>query len=118
MKSKKKTKDNMRDGLVYSTNLDLSLRQSDKESIATLPPAQQDLRVWRDSKQRGGKTVTVVLGFVGADEDLNTLGKLLKNKCGVGGSVKEGEIILQGDHRQKVLDVLTAQGYKAKLAGG
>jgi translation initiation factor 1 len=78
----------------------------------TLEPAKQKLRVLIDRKQRGGKEVTLVTGFVGLEADLEALGKALKNKCGVGGSTKNGEILLQGDHRQKVLDYLLKEGYK------
>ena len=87
------------------------------EQTPSLPPQQQDLRVWVDRKHRGGKTVTLVKGFVGTDEDLADLGRMLKSKCGVGGSAKDGEIIIQGDHRDRVVDLLTNAGYKCKKAG-
>jgi translation initiation factor 1 len=84
-----------------------------------LPSGQQDLRVWLEKNHRGGKTATVIKGFVGSDADLESLGKTLKTKCGTGGSAKEGEIIIQGDHRDKVLVLLLDQGYKnTKKAGG
>ncbi len=103
--------------IVYSTNPDFNFHADDEE-INTLPPQQQDLRVMLDKKQRGGKKVTLVTGFVGKEEDLETLGKLLKTKCGVGGSVKDQTIIIQGDFRDKILLLLTEKGYKAKKAGG
>ena len=107
-----------RTGVVYSTNPDFAYQSNDPVEAATLPPQQQQLRVQLDKKQRGGKQVTLVTGFVGTEADLQTLGKLLKTKCGVGGSAKDGEVVVQGDFRDKVLEVLLKEGYKAKKAGG
>lgn len=102
-------------GVVYSTNPDFKYSSGEEEQASTLPPSQQNLRIWRDSRQRNGKTATVVRGFVGRDEDLEELGKELKKACGVGGSAKDGEIIIQGDKRDLVLDILLKKGYgKAK----
>lgn len=105
-------------GIVYSTASDFSYDYEQAAEAETLPPQQQNLKVMIDRKNRGGKEATLVTGFVGTDTDLQALGKLLKSKCGVGGSAKDGEIIVQGNHADKVLQLLLQQGYKAKRAGG
>lgn len=105
-------------GMVYSTDPDFKF-DTDTPSVAvTLPPERQELRIWLDRKHRGGKTATLVRGFVGSDDDLNELARLLKTRCGVGGSAKEGEIIIQGDHRDRIVEILAKSGYKCKKAGG
>ena len=104
-------------GMVYSTNPDFEYTLDEEPQQATLAPQQQKLRVWLDRKHRGGKTVTLVKGFIGTDEDLSELGRMLKSKCGVGGSAKDGVIIRQGDHRDRVVELLTAAGYGCKKAG-
>lgn len=115
--SKKNKGDNR--GFVFSTDPNFKFEEESREEAATLPPAQQQLRVQLDSKQRAGKVVTLVYGFVGADDDLEALGKQLKNYCGTGGSVKDGEIIIQGDQREKIMQFLIKQGYsKTKKVGG
>ncbi|MEN8927394.1 MAG: translation initiation factor [Flavobacteriales bacterium] len=103
--------------VVYSTNPDFNT-EDEFEDEETLSPEDQNLRVSLDTKQRKGKSVTLITGFVGQDDDLKELGKELKSKCGVGGSAKDGEIIIQGDVREKVMKILADKGYKAKKSGG
>ncbi|MBN8876423.1 MAG: translation initiation factor [Chitinophagaceae bacterium] len=107
--SKKNKADNR--GFVYSTDPDFKFEEA-AEQGETLPAAQQKLRIRLDTKQRAGKAVTLIEGFSGKDDDLQDLGKKLKTFCGSGGSAKDGEIIVQGDHRDKVLQWLLKQGYK------
>lgn len=97
--------------VVYSTNPDFRYETAEEEEAETLPKNQQKLRVSMEKKGRGGKTVTLIKGFIGSEEDCKELGKLLKSKCGVGGSVKEGEIIIQGDFKQRIIDLLKVEGY-------
>lgn len=102
-------------GVVYSTNSDFKYEtDTPEEQSETLPATKQRLRVALDKRNRGGKQVTVVADFVGSVDDLETLGKTLKTKCGVGGSVKDGQIIIQGDFRDKIVALLTTMGYKAR----
>jgi len=107
-----------REGVVYSTNSDFNFQLRSSEEADTLPPQQQQLYVSLDKSNRAGKQVTLVQGFIGKTADLDSLTKLLKNKCGVGGSSKDGEIIIQGDVREKVIAVLEKEGYKYKRKGG
>lgn len=99
-------------GLVYSTDPDFKLPEEDNEPQETIEPAQQKLKVRLDTKHRAGKAVTLVEGFAGTNADMEELGKKLKSFCGTGGSVKDGEMIVQGDNREKVLQWLLKNGYK------
>lgn len=104
------------EGIVYSTDSDFSFQLSeDVEPQETLANEKQKLKVLLDKKARKGKMVTLVEGFIGSDEDLQSLGKLLKQKCGVGGTAKDGEILIQGDFREKVFDILQQNGYGVRL---
>jgi len=116
----KKEKQDWKDRLdvVYSTNPDFKYSKEEEELLETLPPAKQTLKVSIDRKQRKGKSVTLVEGFIGSEDDLKELSKVLKTKCGVGGSAKEGEIIIQGEFKQKVGELLSQLGYKVKYIGG
>lgn len=97
--------------VVYSTNPDFRYETTEEEEVETLPQNQQRLRVSIERHHRGGKVVTLVKGFVGRENELKELGKWLKGKCGVGGSVKDGEILLQGDFKPRVVELLIAEGY-------
>lgn len=106
-------------GFVFSTNPNFNPDvESESNSTETLPPNQQTLRILIDRKMRAGKSVTIVGGFIGSENDLNDLGKFLKTKCGVGGTVKDGEIQIQGDLREKIIALLNEKGYKTKRVGG
>lgn len=97
--------------IVYSTNSDYQYITDEKEENETLPKQQQKLRVSIEKNHRGGKTVTIVKNFIGSDDDAKELGRLLKTKCGVGGSVKDGEILVQGDFKAKIIELLKNDGY-------
>lgn len=102
-----------REGIVYSTSDSFEYAYNEKENLETIEPAKQKLVVSLDKKARAGKKVTLISGFIGATNDLEVLGKLLKTKCGVGGSAKDNEILIQGDFREQVFKLLIEQGYKA-----
>ncbi|MFN5831090.1 MAG: translation initiation factor [Bacteroidota bacterium] len=103
--------------VVYSTNPDFNYEFEAEQEAETLMPSKQQLRISLDKKNRAGKAVTLITGFVGTVADLEVLGKMLKSKCGVGGSVKDGEIILQGDFRVKASEILIKEQYKVKVIG-
>jgi translation initiation factor 1 len=105
-------------GTVYSTSKDYDYEYNENEEQETLPPNQQKIYVSLDKKNRKGKAVSLVEGFIGSTEDLKILGKTLKSKCGVGGAVKNGEILIQGDFRDKIVELLKADGYIVKRKGG
>ncbi len=104
-------------GIVYSTNPDFQYNKDQQEEPDTLAPSQQRLTVSIDKKQRKGKTVTLISGFIGKSDDLKELGKMLKTKCGSGGTVKDGMIFIQGDFRTKVVEHLTKEGFVVKKSG-
>jgi translation initiation factor 1 len=103
--------------VVFSTNPDYQYQENQKSEKETLPIQKQNLVVAIERKNRGGKTVTLVKGFVGSEDDLAELGKKLKTKCGVGGSVKDGEIIIQGEFKIRIADLLKEWGYRVKISG-
>lgn len=117
MKQKKKTLDDL-GGIMYSTDPTYIYEPANTECPETVPNNQQNLRVMLDKKNRAGKAVTLIVGFLGSDDALVALAKMLKTKCGVGGGCKDGEILIQGDFRDKVVLLLQKEGYKVKKSGG
>lgn len=118
MDNRKKKISNDFGGIMYSTDPSFVYEDSTPQDGQELSPAQQDLRVTLDRKNRGGKAVTLITGFIGTDEQLQILAKFLKGKCGVGGAAKQGEILIQGDFRDKIILLLQNEGYKVKKSGG
>jgi translation initiation factor 1 len=110
-------KNKHRDGIVYSTQSDFEYTNKLNDGTETLLPSQQQLKIYLDRKG-GGKLVSRITGFIGTYDDLNTLGSALKKLCGGGGTIKDNEVLIQGDHRDKLVTYLTKQGYKSKKAGG
>ena len=104
--------------IVYSTNKNYQPNSDEDEGVDEMGPKCQQFKVWLEKNARGGKTVSIIRGFVGSEAELEALGKMLKTKCGVGGTVKDGEIIIQGDHRDRVIKILIDMNHQAKKAGG
>lgn len=115
---KRSKKFNSFDGIVFSTNSDIKIVDTSDEEIISVLPKQQNLKIQLDRKQRGGKIVTLITGFIGSQSDLENLTKLLKNKFGVGGTAKNSQIIIQGDFKEKAFLFLENDGYKIKKVGG
>jgi translation initiation factor 1 len=109
----KKPKD--REGVVYSTNPDFEYNYEGEQEAETLAPSQQNIRLLLDKKARAGKQVTLITGFIGKEDDLKELAKIIKTKCSVGGAVKDGEIIIQGDFREKASVILKSLNYKVRV---
>lgn len=109
-----KNKKQRYDGVVYSTDSDFSYAEDNKDEFETLPNDKQLLKIFLDKKSRKGKVVTIVDGFIGSNDDLVELSKILKQKCGVGGSAKDGEVLIQGDFKAKISEILNALGYRVK----
>ena len=111
------TKKNNNGGFIYSTNPNFKIGLQQEGAAGSIPPNQQDLRIHLD-RLGGSKVVTRIVGYIGSEEELEKIGRMLKQKCGVGGTVKDKVILIQGDHREKILVILTKDGFKAKKAGG
>jgi translation initiation factor 1 len=111
-------KDNARINIVYSTNPDYHYEHDTNTEPESIPNSQQNLRVALDRKHRAGKAVTLVTGYIGKSSELEKMGKLLKTKCGVGGTIKDGQILIQGDFCDKIIQILSTEGFKAKRSGG
>lgn len=118
MKSKKLSGLSALGGLVYSTDPNAKIGGDDIPDAETLAPGKQKLRIWLETKHRGGKAVTVIQDYIGKEADREALGKQLKNACGTGGSVKDGEILIQGDHREKIFQWLLKNGYTLSKKAG
>lgn len=108
-------KNKNRNGFVYSTNPDFKIDNNEAEENKTLPPEKQNLRIELDRRNRAGKSVTLITGFIGTNDALESLAKMLKTKCGVGGSAKDGEILLQGDFRKKAGEILQKENYRVRI---
>lgn len=110
-------KSNKKRNIIYSTNPDFEFEYNDEQEEEIIPNQRQNLKIFKDRKNRGGKTVTIISGFIGSSDDLKSLGRELKTLCGSGGSVKNGEILLQGDFIKKVSEFLNKNNYKYKISG-